>query len=90
VTSANPRPHRWPPTWLTNLLGRRAGASVFVIEVWIRNRWEPIAQSDNEAAARHLFDQVSYVYPVDTLLRLRRGSDVLIKIPADGRENVRE
>ena len=26
VTSATPRPYRWPPTWLTNLLDRRAGA----------------------------------------------------------------
>jgi hypothetical protein len=90
VTSANPRPYRWPPTWLTNLLDRRAGASVFVIEAWVGKRWRPIAQSDYEASARRLFNQASYTFPVETLLRLRRGSAVLIKMPADGRGNVRE
>src|SRR3954465_7003859 len=79
-----------PSTWLTNLLDRRAGASVFVIEAWVGKRWRPIAQSDYEASARRLFNQVSYACPVETLLRLRRGSDVLIKMPADGRGNVRE
>jgi hypothetical protein len=53
-------------------------------------RWRPIAQSDYEVCARHLFNQASYTFPVETLLRLRCGSDVLIKIPADGRGNVRE
>jgi hypothetical protein len=90
--SANPGPHRWPPTWFTKFLARdsRAGASVFVIEAWVEKRWRPIAQSDYEASARRLFNQASYVCPVETLLRLRRGSDVLIKMPADGRVNVRE
>ena len=87
-----PRPYRWPPTWFTDLLAmdRRAGASVFVIEAWVEKRWRPIARSDYEASARRLFNQASYVCPVETLLRLRRGSDVLIKMPADGRVNVRE
>ena len=90
--SANPGPHSWPPTWFTRFLARdsRASASVFVIEAWVEKRWCPIAQSDYEASARRLFNQVSYVCPVETLLRLRRGSDVLIKMPADGRGNVRE
>ena len=86
MTRANPR----PPTWFMNLLDRRAGASVFVIEAWVEKRWRPIARSDYEASARRLFNQASYVCPVETLLRLRRGSDVLIKMPADGRVNVRE
>ena len=90
--SANPRPYRWPPTWFTDLLAmdRRAGASVFVIEAWVGKRWHPIAQSDYEASARRLFNQASYTFPADTLLRLRRASAVLIKMPADGRGNVRE
>ena len=62
----------------------------FVIEAWVEKRWRPIARSDYEASARRLFNQASYVCPVETLLRLRRGSDVLIKMPADGRVNVRE
>ena len=69
---------------------RRAGASVSVIEAWVEKRWRPIARSDYEASARRLFNQAWYVCPVETLLRLRRGSDVLIKMPADGRVNVRE
>ena len=90
--SANPGPHSWPPTWFTRFLARdsRASASVFVIEAWVGKRWCPIAQSDYEASARRLFNQVSYVCPAETLLRLRRGSDVLIKMPADGLGNVRE
>jgi hypothetical protein len=90
--SANPRPHSWPPTWFTKFLARgsRASVSVFVIEAWVGKRWQPIAQSDYEASARRLFNQVSYVCPAETLLRLRRGSDVLIKMPADGLGNVRE
>jgi hypothetical protein len=60
------------------------------IEAWVGKRWRPIAQSDYEASARRLFNQASYVCPVETLLRLRRGSDVLIKMPADGLGNVRE
>ena len=92
VTSANPRPYRWPPSWFTDLLGTssRPSAAVFVIEAWVGKRWRPIAQSDYEASARRLFNQASYTFPVETLLRLRRGSDVLIKMPADGRGNVRE
>ena len=89
MTSATPRPYSWPPTWFTNLLGRRVGASVFVIEAWVGKRWQPIARSDYEASARRLFNQASYACSVETLLRLRRGSDVLIKMPADGRKNVR-
>ena len=75
--SANPGPR--PPTWFTRFLARgsRASASVFVIEAWVGKRWCPVAQSDYEASARRLFNQVSYVCPVETLLRLRRGSDVL-------------
>ena len=92
MTSATQRPYRWPPSWFTKLLVRdgRASAAVFVVEVWVGKRWRPIAQSDYEASARRLFNQVSYVCPAETLLRLRRGSDVLIKMPADGRVNVRE
>ena len=84
--NANPGPHRGPPTWFTKFLARdgRASASVFVIEAWVGKRWRPIAQSDYEASARRLFNQVSYVFPVETLLRLRQGSDVLIKMPVDG------
>ena len=63
MTSANPRPYRWPPTWLTNLLDRRAGASVFVIEAWVGKRWQPIARSDYEASARRLFNQASMRVP---------------------------
>ena len=90
MTSANPGPR--PPTWFTRFLARdsRASASVFVIEAWVEKRWCPIAQSDYEASARRLFNQVSYVCPAETLLRLRRGSDVLVKMPADGLGNVRE
>jgi hypothetical protein len=65
-------------------------ASVFVIEAWIGKRWRPIARSDYEVAARRLFNQASCVCPVETMLRLRRGAEVLIKMPADGRGNVRE
>ena len=81
-----------PPIWFTRLPrgSRGSSASVFVIEVWVEKRWHPIAWSDYEASARRLFNQASYVCPVETLLRLRRGSDVLIKMPADGRVNVRE
>ena len=61
MTSATPRPYSWPPTWFTNLLGRRVGASVFVIEAWVGKRWQPIARSDYEASARRLFNQASYV-----------------------------
>ena len=46
--------------------------------------------SQYEATARSLFKQLSYRCPADTLLRLRRGSEVLIKMPADGLENARE
>jgi hypothetical protein len=92
MTSVTPRPYRWPPSWFTDLLATSRGqsAAVFVIEAWVGKRWRPIARSDYEASARRLFQQVSYTFPADTLLRLRRGSDVLIKIPADGRGNVRE
>ena len=92
MTSATPRPYRWPPSWFTDLLAvsSRGSAAVFVIEAWVGKGWRPIAQSDYEASARRLFNQASYTFPVETLLRLRRGSDVLIKMPADGRRNVRE
>ena len=92
MTSANPGPYRRPSTRFTKLfaMDSRASASVFVIEAWVGKRWCPIAQSDYEGSARRLFNQVSYVFPVETLLRLRRGSDVLIKMPADGLGNVRE
>jgi hypothetical protein len=92
VTSATPRPYRWPPSWFTDSPARssRASASVFVIEAWVGKRWRPITQSDYEASARRLFNQASYACPVETLLRLRRGSEVLIKMPADGLGNVRE
>ena len=36
-----------------------------------------------EAIACRIFERASYKFPADTLLRLRRGSDVLIKMPAD-------
>jgi hypothetical protein len=92
MTSPTRRPYRWPPSWFTDLLGTssRPSAAVFVIEAWVGKRWRPIAQSDYEAFAYRLFNQASYVCPVETLLRLRRGSDVLIKMPADGLGNVRE
>ena len=91
MTSATPRPYRGPPTWFTKFLARngRGDASVFVIEAWVGKRWRPVARSDYEAPARRLFNEASYTFPVETLLRLRRGSDVLIKMPADGRKNVR-
>jgi hypothetical protein len=66
--------------------GRIAPGSVF----WVAKRWRRIARSDYEAAARRLFERVSYRCTAETILRLRRGSDVLIKMPADGLENVRE
>ena len=92
MTGATPRAYRWPPSWFTDLLamGSRGNAAVFVIEVWVGKRWRPIARSDYEVSARRLFNQASYTFPADTLLRLRRGSAVLIKMPADGRGNVRE
>ena len=76
--SANPAPR--PPTWFTRFLARdsRASASVFVIEAWVGKRWCPVAQSDYEASARRLFNQVSHVCPAETLLRLRRGSDDIL------------
>jgi hypothetical protein len=90
--STSRKPYKWPPPWLNKLLAKHSerSASVFVIEAWIGKRWRPIARSDYEASARRLFNQASYVCPVETLLRLRRGSDILIKMPADGRGNVRE
>ncbi len=77
---------------LKNLFGKDSEpiASVFVIEAWAGKRWRLVAQSDYEAAAFRLFHQASYACPVATLLRLRRGSEVWIKMPADGRGNVRE
>src|SRR3954452_18027279 len=65
-------------------------ASDFVVEVWIAKRWRPIARSEYEVAGRRLFERASYRCPTDILIRLRHGSDVLIKVPADGLENVRE
>jgi len=70
--------------------GRIALGSDFVIEAWVVKRWRRIARSEYEATARSLFKQLSYRCPADTLLRLRRGSEVLIKMPADGLENARE
>ena len=91
MTLATPRPYKWPPSWFTDLMAMNSrGSAVFVIEAWVGKRWRPIAQSDYEASARRLFNQASYTFPVETLLRLRRGSAVLIKMPADGRGNVRE
>jgi hypothetical protein len=83
---------RWPPPWFQNLLANDSerSASVFVIEAWIGKRWRPIARSDYEAAARRFFNQASYVCPAETILRLRRGLEILIKMPADGLETVRE
>ena len=77
------RPSKWPPPWFKNLLAKdgEPTPSVFVIEAWIGKRWRLIARS---------FNQASYACPVETLLRLRRGPEVLIKMPADGRGNVRE
>ena len=65
-------------------------ASDFVIEAWVAKRWRRIARSGYEATARRLFYQLSYKCPAETILRLRRGSEILIKMPADGLENVRE
>ena len=48
-------------------------------------QWKPLI-----IVGRRLFNQASYACPVETLLRLRRGPEVLIKMPADGRGNVRE
>jgi hypothetical protein len=89
VTRSKPK---WPPAWFTNLLGigTEQSASDFVIEAWVAKRWRRIARADNEAAARRLFKQLSYRCPADILIRLRCGSDVLIKMPADGLQNVRE
>jgi len=66
------------------------GASDFVVEAWVAKRWHPIARSEYEVAARRLFERASYKCPADILIRLRRGSDVLIKMPANGLERVRE
>jgi len=86
------RPYKWPPPWFKKLLAKDSehAASVFVIEAWVGKRWRLIARSDYETAARRLFNQASYACPVETLLRLRRGSEVLIKMPANGLGNVRE
>ena len=70
--------------------GQQGQCICFRDRVWVGKRLHPIAQSDYEASARRLFNQVSYVCPAETLLRLRRGSDVLVKMPADGLGNVRE
>jgi hypothetical protein len=64
-------------------------ASDFVVEVWVAKRWRPIARSEYEAD-RRLFERASYKCPTDILIRLRHGSDVLIKMPANGLERVRE
>ena len=63
-------------------------ASDFVIEAWVAKRWRRIARSGYEATARRLFIQLSYKCPAETILRLSRGSEILIKMPADGLENV--
>jgi hypothetical protein len=65
-------------------------ASDFVVEALIAKRWRLIARSEYEVAARRLFERASYKCPADILLRLRRGSDILIKMPANGLERVRE
>jgi hypothetical protein len=70
--------------------GRIALGSVFVIEAWVAKRWRLIARSEYEVAARRLFERAWYKCPSDTLLRLRRDSEVLIKMPTDGLENVCE
>ena len=49
-----------------------------------------LAGSEYEIAARRLFERASYQCPADTMLRLRRGPQVLIKMPANGLERVRE
>jgi hypothetical protein len=91
TAKTSPRSYRWPP-WLQNLLAMDSehSASDFAIEAWVAKRWRRIARSDHEATARRLFKQLSYKCPAETILRLRRGSEVLIKMPADGLANVRE
>jgi hypothetical protein len=82
---------KWP-SWFKSLLPVKSepAASDFVVEVWVAKRWRPIARSEYEAAARRLFERASYKCPTDILIRLRHGSDVLIKMPANGLERVRE
>jgi hypothetical protein len=65
-------------------------ASDFVVEVWVAKSWQQLARSEYEVAARRLFERASYKCPTDILIRLRHGSDVPIKMPANGLERVRE
>jgi hypothetical protein len=59
---------------------------ILLLTPLVAKRWRRIARSDYEAAARRLFKQLSYKCPAETILRLRRGSEILIKMPADGLE----
>jgi hypothetical protein len=83
--------NKWS-SWFKALLPLKSepAASDFVVEVWVAKRWQPVARSEYEVAARRLFERASYKCPADILIRLRHGPDVLIKMPANGLEWVRE
>jgi hypothetical protein len=89
--SRSQKPYKWS-SWFKALLPlkRESAASDFVVEVWVAKGWQPIARSEYEVPARRLFERASYKCPTDILIRLRHGSDVLIKMPANGLERVRE
>jgi hypothetical protein len=89
--SRSQKPYKWS-SWFKALLPLKSepAASDFIVEVWVAKRWQPIARSEYEVAARRLFEQASHKCPTDILIRLRHGSDVLIKMPANGLERVRE
>jgi hypothetical protein len=76
--------------WRNELKELGMDTSEFVVEARIAKRWCAIAGSEYELAARRLFERASYKCPADTILRLRRGPQVLIKMPANGLERVRE
>ena len=67
---------------------------VTLTPVQAASAWRPIRlrslSRPKARFARRLFKQLSYKCPAETILRLRRGSEVLIKMPADGLANVRE
>ena len=89
--SRSRKPYKWS-SWFRALLPLKSepAASDYVVEVWVAKRWQPVARSEYEVAARRLFERASYKCPTDILIRLRHGSDVLIKMPANGLERVRE
>jgi hypothetical protein len=89
--STSQKPYKWQSRFKALLpVKSEPAASDFVVELRVAKRWRTIARSEYEVAARRLFEQASYKCPTDILIRLRHGSDVLIKMPANGLERVRE